>query len=541
MIINRIYSTILMSLFITMPSLGQTKIVVRENTKEASRVQERERLQKREHQPIEAVRQEKERQKAEQKDREERIIREAERERLQMQQELEKEQQERDEYAQILRGDIVVLEQNKNYISEDNGQTLWDCWDYSIGLNADGTATVYHYRKGEYSRSIKGELKVPSMVKYNGNYYKVTCIGPNTFGSSVQNLTLPSTLKRLERCALAGCSMQSIEIPGGITYIGDSAFYGCDELKAIKWPKEIERIGDGMFNNCKAMTSCEIPPTVTSIGAGAFFNCGDVRKATPIVLPDGLISIGEDAFFHSPLANGVQVPASVEFIGERAFSQEQSISLASGNRHYTLENGLLLNSDKTLLLAAFGQLKECRIPPTVMRICNSAFYGMETLKTIFIPSSVQEIGSSAFANTGLETVTLPLSVEYMGESAFSWCKSLVSATLPANLDTIPDGSFWWCKKLSSVTLPLKLKAVGKRAFEDCDELTELSFPNSLSKIGTYAFSGCNKLKELVLPASLIDELPWTAVQYDDKLTNVTFIYNSGKKEKVPRKNYWRRY
>ena len=94
---------------------------------------------------------------------------------------------------------------------------------------------------------------------------------------------------------------------------------------------------------------------------------------------------------------------------------------------------------------------------------------------------------------------------------------------------------------SAVYIPDNVTVIGKRAFEDCDELTELSFPNSLSKIGTYAFSGCNKLKELVLPASLIDELPWTAVQYDDKLTNVTFIYNSGKKEKVPRKNYWRRY
>lgn len=70
-----------------------------------------------------------------------------------------------------------------------------------------------------------------------------------------------------------------------------------------------------------------IPAQTTEIEAYAFCSCAYVQE---VVLPDGLRTIGEYAFYETGLKR-IRVPDSVEFIGECAFPPETEIECSEGS------------------------------------------------------------------------------------------------------------------------------------------------------------------------------------------------------------------
>nr|WP_278245168.1 leucine-rich repeat protein [Ruminococcus flavefaciens] len=66
-----------------------------------------------------------------------------------------------------------------------------------------------------------------------------------------------------------------------VTYIGDSAFTGCDKLEIgdLVLGSKVKSIGRSAFMWCDSITSLYIPDTVTYIGSGAFAYCPNIKKA----------------------------------------------------------------------------------------------------------------------------------------------------------------------------------------------------------------------------------------------------------------------
>ena len=62
-------------------------------------------------------------------------------------------------------------------------------------------------------------------------------------------------------------------IPGGVIYIGDVAFRGCQKLTEVTMPDSVIRIGSGAFDACLRLTDVVISKNVASIGFSAFNNC----------------------------------------------------------------------------------------------------------------------------------------------------------------------------------------------------------------------------------------------------------------------------
>ena len=85
----------------------------------------------------------------------------------------------------------------------------------------------------------------------------------------------------------------SIDIPSGVTSIGDSAFRGCSGLTSVSIPSSVTSIGGSAFRGCSGLTSVNIPNSVTSIGSGAFSNCSGL---TSVSIGNGVTSIGDSAF-----------------------------------------------------------------------------------------------------------------------------------------------------------------------------------------------------------------------------------------------------
>ena len=90
----------------------------------------------------------------------------------------------------------------------------------------------------------------------------------------------------------ANISITAIDIPDGVTSIGDCAFSDCSSLTSITIPDSVTSIGDEAFHECSSLTSITIPDGVTSIGWSAFSGCSSLTR---IMLPDSVETIGEYA------------------------------------------------------------------------------------------------------------------------------------------------------------------------------------------------------------------------------------------------------
>ena len=248
-----------------------------------------------------------------------------------------------------------------------------------------------------------------------------------------------------------------VEIPSGVTIIGESAFEGYDGLTQVTLPAGVEVIGPNTFSGCGGLTDVTIPAGVEIIGPEAFYGC------------DGLTD--------------VVIPASVTNIGEHAFaecSHLMSISVEAGNEAYSSRNGVLLTKDGTTLIQGVNGEVE-------------------------IPSGVVTIGEMAFPKyPGLTRVVVPASVRDIGAYAFSLCGSLTNAVMQGGVTNIGFGAFFGCTNLTGIVIPDGVTCIGGSAFAACDGLTDVFIPNSVKSIGSWAFAFGGHLENLTLPACMVE-------------------------------------
>ncbi|GMH98522.1 hypothetical protein TrVE_jg5841 [Triparma verrucosa] len=85
-----------------------------------------------------------------------------------------------------------------------------------------------------------------------------------------------------------------VDIPEGITSIGDASFYRCDSLKEIKFPKSLTSIGTRSFQECSSLEEVDLLHTnVQNIADIAFWNCTSLRA---MKIPDSLQTLGSRVF-----------------------------------------------------------------------------------------------------------------------------------------------------------------------------------------------------------------------------------------------------
>lgn len=77
-----------------------------------------------------------------------------------------------------------------------------------------------------------------------------------------------------------------LEIPDGVTSIGNAAFKGYDTLTRVIIPNSVKLIGDYAFSSCDGLTSINIPDSVTQIGLSAFEYCSSLKN---INIPDSVV------------------------------------------------------------------------------------------------------------------------------------------------------------------------------------------------------------------------------------------------------------
>ncbi len=261
-----------------------------------------------------------------------------------------------------------------------------DCSSLVEVVLAEGLETIGNYA---FRRSVVKNIVIPSSV---------VSIGTNVFESA-------GLLSVDIRCAAAtfgtkifyNCSLlESVTLAEGITSIGNYMFSGCAALKAIQLPKDLAWIGEYAFQN-SGLIEIEIPSNVVYLAKNpgtslptettnsyAFEGCVDLKT---IVFNEGLKLIGKGAFKGCTSLETVELPNSLEIIGSTVFSE-------SGLKQITLPEGVTTIGVQAFMNCA--QLESISISESVTVINTNAFTGCLSMKSIFIPKTAMLEGTIIF-------------------------------------------------------------------------------------------------------------------------------------------------
>lgn len=86
-------------------------------------------------------------------------------------------------------------------------------------------------------------------------------------------------------------------------------------------------------------------------------------------------------------------------------------------------------------------IRAVRIEDGVKNVGEYAFFGMNTIKSVYIGKTVETVGYSAFKGCDLAKVTIPDSVEEINNYAFQNNPRMTSVTIPATVDDIGVKAF----------------------------------------------------------------------------------------------------
>ena len=251
-------------------------------------------------------------------------------------------------------------------------------------------------------------------------------------------------------------------------------------------PDGVVEIGDWAFCHSK-ITSIVIPESVTNLGVGTFIRCESLKSIT---LPNSICEIHDDVFCCCSSLTEIVVPNSVTKLGERVFDDCTSLSVV-------ILPDSLIKIDVQAFRGCTSLADENGF--VIVRGVLYDYIGKESI--ISIPPGVIEISACAFLdNTNLTSVNIPSSVKHIGWRAFLGCASLDSIEIP-HIKTIDYEVFEDCCSLRSVLLPEGLRKISHGIFKNCKSLSEIVIPNTITHIESFSlFDGCDSLADIYILA-----------------------------------------
>lgn len=242
-------------------------------------------------------------------------------------------------------------------------------------FNKDITRMIY------YPISNKEEsYQIPECVKIVGKHTFYLC-------DNLKEVTIPSSLIKLENNPFSGCSKLHINNNSSYYHIEEDVIYDKDYKSVI-----------GSLNSID--TDELVLKNVERICRNSFWNCKGIRK---IVFPKTLKDIGYNPFVGC-----------------------SNINFESNSDYYNVVNGVLYSKDMSKLICYPAHLAvgEVHIPDSVIELERGAFSGCNKMISINL-HNVSVISKTCFTNCdSLEKVYLSDLVSYVGEWAFAHCKNL---------------------------------------------------------------------------------------------------------------------
>lgn len=108
-----------------------------------------------------------------------------------------------------------------------------------------------------------------------------------------------------------------------------------------------------------------------------------------------------------------------------------------------------------------------------------------------------EQGKSPFANLEVNRLEISEGITSVGNHAFFGLEHLTEVKLPSTLVRIGQSAFAFCKALPQIEIPESVREIGPCAFDNCHSLRRALLHPAAPTIHMWAFAGCPKLTMFV--------------------------------------------
>lgn len=373
-----------------------------------------------------------------------------------------------------------------------------------------------------YTTSDNQELAANDLSEFNGLYSSHTF--ENGVGTIVLNndvteipgwgfysghrltsIHLPSQIKTIGVCAFVDCTgLTAIDL-SHVTAIGSSAFSSCENLAQITMPQNSFTIGSSAFNYCAAQ---EIDLTnVSSIDHYAFAYSTQLK--TVIVNKTTPPAIYSTIFHDCTALESIYVPTSAVTAYKSSWSAyaayikpleqrdtaESIIYTTTDDQQVTLALSDWISDDEALIIdhTFTDGVGVITLKEGVTTLPANAFYGLYTLKQVYLPEEITAIGNYAFRYCkGLTEISMP-GVTTIGAHAFNM-EGTGTATTNNNLQvadlskvtTFGEKAFYEAA-LSHIDLT-SATSIGKKAFAMATSLNSIIYPAQDCTLGGWGFA-----------------------------------------------------
>ena len=294
---------------------------------------------------------------------------------------------------------------------------------------------------------------------------------------------------------------EAMSQPNGFGSI--SSWKSDSNIETILLPEGIISIGEHAFHGCKLLRHINIPETVKQIKDGAFMN----TAVESIDIPAEVLSISREAFANC--------------------SALQSVDFASNAKLQRIESSA--SGDPLGNSSSYGAFKNCtslryvKLPSSISHIGVGTFNGCTSLEELIFPDDIaltaiegyyykdsHVIGSKPVTGgliegcIALKELRIPAKIERIDKYAFA--ESGIERVIFADgsrCSIIGDQVFAACSNLTSIELPSTIKELGDQVFLNCILLEALDL-STVEKIGSAIFSGCSALKSISLPQNMTE-------------------------------------
>lgn len=156
----------------------------------------------------------------------------------------------------------------------------------------------------------------------------------------------------------------------------------------------------------------------------------------------------------------------------------------------------------------YDRIQRIVIPSSVKELGNSAFSGLPQLESIYISKSVTKISANLLGDEYTNPARIEIDPVNPVYDSRENCNAIIEtatntlivgrkgSVIPSSVTSIADNAFKSCKELKSIVIPEGVKTIGKSAFEGCSGLTSITIPASVESIGSSAFFECTGLRSI---------------------------------------------
>ena len=341
---------------------------------------------------------------------------------------------------------------------------------------------------------FKGSQTIRSFYPHHCGWF--TTIGAEAFAdSSVETVELFGSITEIGDEAFRNCTnITELTLPESLTTIGSGAFKGCTGLTGLALPESLTGIGSGAFEGCDGITELTLPASLTRVDSGALDGCEHLAKLTvlcdPAILPEDLLANcpALTEVYAAPEATQQQVQAlsamvnrpwydPVPRVGEpqSRFAAMPDAPLPGDDFWYDEEYSRL-DAYQGYELNLILPREIDGVPLTMIggAMMTRASYGDNfdvelPVVSLVIPENYTEIPAYAFSNCDtLETVICYAPIEHLADGMFSGCTNLREVVFVNGVRSLGNRVFSGCLSLETVYLGACVESVSESAFLDDD-------------------------------------------------------------------------